>query len=106
MAKILQLQAESSVVSIPLSLAMYCENCDTISNSQPHRCGVCGSSAVLFVEPILNPDPDPANRATGRVGSLTCARSAPNYCVPVVIQKDTGATPSTERRRFDGSNGP
>ncbi len=37
MAKILQLQAESSIVSIPLSLAMYCENCNTISNSRPHR---------------------------------------------------------------------
>jgi hypothetical protein len=93
MAKILQLQAESSIVSIPLSLAMYCENCNTISNSRPHRCGVCGSSAVLFVEPILNPDPDPANRATGRCGSLTCARSAPNYCAPAVIQKDAEALP-------------
>ena len=74
MAKILELRAEPPMVSIPLALAVYCENCHTISNSRPHRCGVCGSSAVVFVEPILDPDPDPASRATNR-GRLSYLRA-------------------------------
>ena len=44
--------------------AIYCENCNTISNSRPYRCGVCGSEAVLRVEPILNREPDPPGRAS------------------------------------------
>ena|SRR5882724_3981832 len=31
---------------------------------RPYRCGVCGSEAVLRVEPILNREPDPPGRAS------------------------------------------
>jgi hypothetical protein len=59
MAKVIELHAKPVIYSIPLHQAVYCENCTTISNSRPFRCGVCGSAAVLRVEPILNRDPDP-----------------------------------------------
>jgi hypothetical protein len=38
---------------------VYCVNCNTISNSRPHQCAGCGSEAVLRVQPILDPDPEP-----------------------------------------------
>jgi hypothetical protein len=63
MAKVLEIRTEPAICSIPLHQAVYCENCNTISNSRPYRCGVCGSEAVLRVEAILNRDPDPPGRA-------------------------------------------
>jgi hypothetical protein len=59
MAKVIELPATPAICSIPLKLAVYCENCKTISNSRPQRCGVCGSEAVLRLEAILNWDPNP-----------------------------------------------
>jgi hypothetical protein len=63
MAKLVELPAKSPIFSIPLSQAVYCENCYTISNSRPDRCGVCESQAVLRVEPIFNRDPEPPGQA-------------------------------------------
>jgi hypothetical protein len=48
-------------------LAVYCENCETISNSRPHRCGVCDSESITRVEPILNRNPDPPADAAYRL---------------------------------------
>jgi hypothetical protein len=59
MAKVIEWNRAAPTCSIPLELAMYCVNCNTISNSRPHQCGVCGSEAVLRVQPILDPDPEP-----------------------------------------------
>jgi len=74
MAKAIQTHYEPLVFSIPLKLAVYCENCETISNSRSHRCGVCDSESVLRVEPILNRDPDPpAHAAHGLKLSLILA---------------------------------
>jgi hypothetical protein len=67
MAKAIPIHSEPLIYSIPLKLAVYCENCETISNSLPHRCGVCHSEAVLRVEPILNRDPDPPAHAAHRL---------------------------------------
>ena len=64
MAKVVEIRTEPAICSIPLHQAVYCENCNTISNSRAYRCGVCGSEAVLRVEPILNRDPDPPGRAS------------------------------------------
>ncbi len=63
MAKVIELCAEPAICSIPLKQAIYCENCNTISNSRPYRCRVCGSEAVLRVEPILNRNPEPPGQA-------------------------------------------
>jgi hypothetical protein len=59
MAKVIEWNRAAPTCSIPLELAVYCVNCGTISNSQPHECAVCGSHAVLRVQPILDPDPQP-----------------------------------------------
>jgi hypothetical protein len=62
MAKVLEIRTEPAIY-IPLSEGVYCQN-NTISNSRPYRCGVCGREVVLRVEPILNRDPDPPGRAS------------------------------------------
>ena len=67
MAKAIPIHSEPLIYSITLKLAVYCENCETISNSRPHRCGVCDSQAVLRVEAILNRDPDPPAHAAHRL---------------------------------------
>jgi hypothetical protein len=59
MGKVIEWNVPAPTCSIPLELAVYCVNCNTISNSRPHECAVCGSQAVLLVQPILDPDPDP-----------------------------------------------
>jgi hypothetical protein len=51
MPRVFPIHSEPLICSIPLKLAVCCENCETISNSRPHRCGVCDSEAVLRVEP-------------------------------------------------------
>jgi hypothetical protein len=75
MAKVVEIRTEPAICSIPLHQAVYCENCNTISNSRPDRCGVCGSEAVLRVEPILNRDPDPPGRALLPYPILSTPRS-------------------------------
>ena len=64
MPKVVEIRTEPAICSIPVRQAIYRENCNTISNSRPYRCGVCGSEAVLRVEPILNREPDPPGRAS------------------------------------------
>ena len=59
MARVIEMHPHPLIYSIPLAQAVYCENCVTISNSRPDRCGVCGSEAVLRVELILSRPPDP-----------------------------------------------
>ena len=59
MAKVIEWNRAAPTCSIPLELAMYCVNCNTISNSRPHTCAVCGSQAVLRVQPSLDPVPEP-----------------------------------------------
>lgn len=59
------LQKESNFVSIPVELAVYCENCETVSNSGRDRCGVCGSEAILSLVHMIDgpprgPGPAPA----------------------------------------------
>jgi hypothetical protein len=63
MAKVLEIHTEPAIYSIPLHQAVYCENCNTISNSRAYRCGDCASEAVLRVELILN-HPDPPGQAS------------------------------------------
>jgi hypothetical protein len=74
MAKVVEIRREPLLYSIPLAHAVFCENCVTISNSRPNRCGVCGSEAVLRLETILNrtPDPSPVRAMAGpRLFQLT-----------------------------------
>jgi len=59
------LRKEANFVSIPIEIAIYCENCETVSNSGRDRCGVCGSESILSLlhmidGPPSNPGPAPA----------------------------------------------
>lgn len=59
------LRKEANFISIPVETAIYCENCETVSNSGRERCGVCGSEAILSLVhmiggPPKNPSPGPA----------------------------------------------
>jgi hypothetical protein len=67
MAKLLELRAQPVICSIPLEQAIYCVNCNTISNSRPSRCGVCDSEAILRVETIFDRDPDPPGQAAPQI---------------------------------------
>ena len=69
MAKVIEWNRAAPTCSIPLELAVYCGNCYMISNSRPHKCSVCGSQAVLRVQTILDPDPEPP-AAQGRTVKL------------------------------------
>jgi len=49
-----------AIVSVPLSVAMLCAKCHTVSNSPNTTCVVCGSKdSVLPLASILNREPEP-----------------------------------------------
>jgi hypothetical protein len=51
------LRKEANFVSIPVEMAIYCENCETVSNSSRDRCGVCGSQAILSLVRMIDGPP-------------------------------------------------
>ncbi len=51
------LRKEANFVSIPVETAVYCENCETVSNSGRDRCGVCGSEAIMSLLSIIDGPP-------------------------------------------------
>jgi len=59
MAKLFELPTDRGICAIPLKHAVYCRKCQTVSNSRPHECGLCGSGKVMRLEGILNGNPDP-----------------------------------------------
>ena len=58
------LRKEANFVSIPVEIAIYCENCETVSNSGRDRCGVCGSEAILSLLHMIGGPPSDPNPAT------------------------------------------
>jgi hypothetical protein len=64
MPKVVKIRTEPAICSIPLHQAVYCENCNTISNSRPYRVGFvavkqfCGwnrySTAILTLRAELH----------------------------------------------------
>jgi hypothetical protein len=68
MSDIKMIRREPGLVSLPVQGAVYCENCERVSNSTNARCGVCGSEAVsnlrlLIDGPPNGPDSGPAAAA-------------------------------------------
>jgi hypothetical protein len=64
MRNVTMIRTEPGLVSVPIEKAVFCENCETVSNSTAQRCGVCGSDqivelATLFSDP-WDPGPAPA----------------------------------------------
>ena len=67
MCNVQMIREERGLVSIPIQRAVYCENCEQISNSAWLRCGRCGSGGIvellnLFRE-LFPPDPLPPSTA-------------------------------------------
>jgi hypothetical protein len=52
MAKVIPIHSEPLIYSIALKHAVYCENSETISNSRPHRCGVCAVRRFCALNPF------------------------------------------------------
>jgi len=47
MCNVQTIRHEPGLVSIPVKKAVYCGNCEKVSNSACRRCGVCGSEGIV-----------------------------------------------------------
>jgi hypothetical protein len=63
MCNIRMIRTEPGLVSIPVEMAVYCENCRMVSSSARQRCGLCGSERIVRMAPLfpepLDPGPVP-----------------------------------------------
>jgi hypothetical protein len=57
MRNVRMLRPEPNLVSIPVEEAIYCENCETVTNSHRERCGRCGSERVLRLAALIDGPP-------------------------------------------------
>jgi hypothetical protein len=65
MRNVKMLRTEPNFLSIPVETAIYCENCESVSNSTRRRCGVCGSESIFSLTAVIGgppsgPDSGPA----------------------------------------------
>ena len=58
MCEVQMIREERGLVSIPVKRAVYCENCEHISNSAWRRCGRCGSEPIVELLKLFR-EPDP-----------------------------------------------
>lgn len=65
MRNVTMIRTEPGLVYVPIERAVFCENCETVSNSNARRCGVCGSEQIVELAPLVTPpwDPGPAPAA-------------------------------------------
>jgi len=81
MRNVKMLRTEPNFISIPVEQAIYCENCNTVSNSTRRRCGVCGSEAIFSLTTLIDGPPSGPNSGP-----------APASCVfPVMYAESTRA---------------
>lgn len=63
MCNVQMIRNEPGLISIPVERAVFCENCQNVSNSVWTRCGSCGSDELLELAPLLGgpcgPGPGP-----------------------------------------------
>ena len=67
MGEISILRPRRSLVSIPVTEAVYCESCASVSNSSGGCCGVCGNISVW---PLAELVPQPPNTPSPRAASV------------------------------------
>lgn len=62
MRNVTMIRTEPGLISVPIERAVFCENCETVSNSNAWRCGVCGSEQIMELAPLVTHpwDPGPA----------------------------------------------
>jgi hypothetical protein len=65
MRNVTMIRTEPGLVFVPIERSVFCENCETISNSHKRRCGVCGSEQIIELAPLVTHpwDPGPASAA-------------------------------------------
>lgn len=65
MRNVTMIRTEPGLVYVPIERAVFCENCETVSNSNTRRCGVCGSEQIMELAPLVTHpwDPGPAPAA-------------------------------------------
>jgi hypothetical protein len=68
MRNVRMLRPEPNLVSIPVEEAIYCENCETVTNSHRERCGRCGSERVLRLAALIDGPPSGPESGPGLVG--------------------------------------
>jgi hypothetical protein len=73
MRNVSMLRPEPNLVSIPVEQAVYCENCETVSNSLRERCGKCGSERVFRLAALIGGPPSGPDSGPAQVGRITPA---------------------------------
>lgn len=68
MCQVIRIHIEHILVSIPVCEAIYCQNCENVTNSPAEHCGKCGSAFVLHLATLIDqlpsgPDSGPASAA-------------------------------------------
>ena len=65
MRNVTMIRTEPGLVSVPIERAVFCENCEMVSNSNTRRCGLCGSEQIMELAPLVTSpwDPGPAPAA-------------------------------------------
>jgi hypothetical protein len=82
MRNVKMLYTEPNFVTIPAEQAIYCENCNQVSNSNWQRCGACGSEAIFRLKTLIDgppsgPDSGPASACCAAPAiSIAVARAA------------------------------
>jgi hypothetical protein len=59
MCNVRMIRTEPGLVSIPLERAVYCQNCEMVSSSAQHRCGLCGSDKIVRLASLISEPWDP-----------------------------------------------
>ena len=59
MCNVQMIRNEPGLISIPLKRAVFCGNCERVSNSAWKRCGSCGSDQLLDLVLLLGRPWDP-----------------------------------------------
>ena len=54
----------------PVEGAVYCENCERVSNSTNFRCGVCGSDAILSLRLLIDGPPSGPESGPAAAGCI------------------------------------
>jgi hypothetical protein len=68
MRNVRMLRPEPNLVSIPVEQAIYCENCEMVTNSHRERCGRCGSGRVLRLAALIDGPPSGPESGPALVG--------------------------------------
>jgi hypothetical protein len=70
MRNVKMIRQEPLLVSIPVEGAVYCENCERVSNSTNFRCGVCGSEAILSLRLLIDGPPSGPGSGPAAAGCI------------------------------------